>query len=131
MQYQEFVGSVQHRARVGEQSQAVGAIRATLQTLGERISAGEAENLGAQLPREIAYYLKQADRDERFDLGQFYRRVARRADVAYPEAVYRARAVLSVLDEAVSPGEMEDVRAQLPDEYDDLFNYEYEAEETD
>ena len=41
MQYQEFVGSVQHRTRVGEKEEAVSAIRATLQTLGERLSEGE------------------------------------------------------------------------------------------
>ncbi len=38
-----------------------------------------------------------------------------------PEAVYHARAVIEVLSEAVSKGEMDDVRAQLPAEFDRLF----------
>jgi uncharacterized protein (DUF2267 family) len=129
MQYKEFLGKVQHRIRVGEQSEAVGAVRATLQTLGERIASGEADDLAAQLPRELAYYLRQADRDESFELGQFYKRVARRAEVDYPDAVYRAQAVVSVLEEAVTPGEMADMRAQLPDEYEDLFIFERSGEE--
>lgn len=50
MEYQDFIGAVQNRARVGTAEQAVSAIRATLETLGERIVTGEAEDLAAQLP---------------------------------------------------------------------------------
>jgi uncharacterized protein (DUF2267 family) len=130
MQYQEFLGEVQQRIRVGEQHEAVGAARATLQTLGERIVSGEADNLAAQLPDELAYYLRQANRDERFQLGQFYKRVARRAEIDYTDAVHQARAVVSVLEEAVTPGEFADMKAQLPDEYEDLFCFEGDDQET-
>jgi len=44
-----------------------------------------------------------------------------RTGVAPPAAVQHARAVLSVLQEAVSPGEMQHVRAQLPDAWARLF----------
>jgi len=37
------------------------------------------------------------------------------------KAIYHARAVIAVLYEAVSPGEMADIRAQLPAEYARLF----------
>jgi hypothetical protein len=36
-------------------------------------------------------------------------------------AVHHARVVMAVVDEAVSEGEMADVRDQLPAEYDELF----------
>lgn len=38
-----------------------------------------------------------------------------------PQAVYHAKCVMAVLHQAVSPGEMKQVRDQLPAEYDDLF----------
>jgi hypothetical protein len=38
-----------------------------------------------------------------------------------PDAVQHARAVIAVLQEAVSPGEIEDVRSQLPRDFDRLF----------
>lgn len=41
------------------------AIRATLETLAERITAGEAENLAAQLPSELGVILRGADVSER------------------------------------------------------------------
>ncbi len=37
------------------------------------------------------------------------------------DAVAHARAVMGVLEEAVSGGEMEDVRRQFPSEFDPLF----------
>lgn len=41
-----------------------------------------------------------------------------------PVAVHHARAVMSVVQEAVSAGEWDDLQEQLPDEYDDLFDFE-------
>ena len=38
-----------------------------------------------------------------------------------PVAVYHARAVIDVLQEAVSEGEIDNLRSQLPDEWDPLF----------
>ena len=38
-----------------------------------------------------------------------------------PRAVYHARVVMEVLQEAVTKGEIEHVRSQLPGEYEALF----------
>lgn len=60
--------------------------------------------------------------EDSFNLEQFFQRVAERESADLPQAVHHARAVISVLQEAVTPGEVADVRAQLPDEYDPLFD---------
>ena len=52
---------------------------------------------------------------------EFFQRVARREGTALPDAIFHAHVVIEVLGEAVSPGEMDDVLAQLPAEYDRLF----------
>jgi uncharacterized protein (DUF2267 family) len=121
MQYDEFIGQVQHRARLAATDQAVRATRATLETLGERLFGGEADDLAAQLPEEIGIYLRQAQSNEKYSLDEFFKRVSEREGVELPDAVHHARAVISVLCEAVTPGELQDVRAQLPDEFDPLF----------
>lgn len=121
MRYDEFVGQVQHRARLGTEGEAVRAIHATLETLGERLYGGEAHNLAAQLPQEIGAYLEQPTINESFDLDEFFNRVSMREGVDLPVAVYHARVVMEVLGEAVSPGILDKVRDQLPGEYDKLF----------
>lgn len=123
MKYSEFLGTVQNKARIGTESATVSAVRATFETLGERLAGGQAEHVAAQLPRELGYYLTQADADddEGFELDAFYKRVAEREGADLRDAVYHAKVVMNVLQEATSPGEMRDLRAQLPAEYDDLF----------
>ena len=128
MKYDEFVGQVQHRARLGTSGEAVRATRATLEVLGQRLFGGEAEDLAAQLPEEIGFYLTNVDEDESFGLDEFFTRVGERAGVDLPDAVHHARVVISVLQDAVSQGEIEDVRSQLPPEYDPLFESGSEGE---
>ena len=129
MQYNEFVGQVQHRAQLASSGKAVHAIHAVLQTLGERLYGAEADNLAAQLPAEIGFYLKQAQKREPLSAREFFARVTEREGVDYPDAVYHARAVMSVVIDAVSPGEIADMRAQLPDEFDPLFQWSGEGGE--
>lgn len=130
MKYHEFLGAVQNQARLDSDSAAVSAVRATLETLSERLAGGQSEHVAAQLPEEIGYYLKQAGKDESFELDEFYRRVADREAVDYADAVYHAKVVMRVLGKAITPGEMTDLRAQLPDEFDDLFEIDGEGPPT-
>lgn len=121
MKYDEFVGQVHHQARLASRGEAVRATHATLETLAERLTADQAEHLAAQLPQEIGKYLHLANGGGRFGLDEFFQRVAERETVDLPEAVHHARAVVSVLGDAVTEGELEHVLAQLPDEYEPLF----------
>lgn len=125
MQYDEFLGQVQQRARLGSLGDAERATRATLESLAERLANGEAEHLAAQLPDGIAHYLRQArtpsSESERLSVDDFLQRVHEREGVELPDAVYHTRAVLEVLREAISSGQMAHIRAQLPAEFDRLF----------
>jgi uncharacterized protein (DUF2267 family) len=123
MQYDEFVGRVHNRAQLASTGEAVKAIRATLQTLGERLFGDEADHVAAQLPEEIGTYLTMIEDDEResFDLEEFFLRVAAKEPVDLPTATYHARVVMEVLQEAITAGELEDLRAQLPEDYKPLF----------
>lgn len=121
MQFNEFLGQVQHQAQLPSLGHALSATRATLTTLGERLAGGEAAHVAAQLPREISHFLTGGDAaslgsGQRFGLDEFIARVAMREGTGLPLAAYHAQAVMHVLDDAVSPGEMAQVRQQLPDD---------------
>lgn len=121
MQFDEFTGKVQNKAKLATTGEALKAIRATLETLAERIAGEEADNLAAQLPEEIGRFLKGKRIVEGFSLADFFDRVTEKEGVDKPVAVYHARAVIDVLQQAVSAGEIDDLRAQLPDDWDPLF----------
>jgi uncharacterized protein (DUF2267 family) len=95
-------------------------IRATLVTLGTRIDPGEADDLAAQLPDWLGACLPHEGHAERFKPDEFARRVARLVPLHNDQAVPAIRAVFTVLEEAVSEGEMRQVRAQLGHEYERL-----------
>ncbi len=102
MKFDQFVGQVQHRARMSSSGEGVAAIRATLETLGEHLFGGEADNLAAQLPQEIGLYLLQAVPGDGFMLDEFFQRVSQREGVDLPEAVYHARVVIEVLADEIT-----------------------------
>jgi uncharacterized protein (DUF2267 family) len=122
MTFDQIIGQVQNRGHLASREDAERAVRATLETLAERLAGGEAEHLAAQLPRELGLHLTRSDGAfERLGLDDFYRRVSEREGAELPEAVHHAKAVIGVLREAVSAGEFEDVRSQLPKEFDHLL----------
>jgi uncharacterized protein (DUF2267 family) len=114
MRYDEFIGQVQHRAQLADSGAAAHAIHATLETLGERLSGDEVRELAAQLPVEIGAFLQLSKAKASFGMDGFFDRVRDREGVNLKQAMHHARVVISVLVEAVSAGEIEDVRAQLP-----------------
>jgi uncharacterized protein (DUF2267 family) len=99
------------------------ATRATLEVLGRRLHHGENEHLASQLPQEVAVFLENDHPDVAFGMEELFERVGTKTKekVDLPEAVHHARAVISVVKEAVSKEQFNDVRGQLPEEYDPLF----------
>lgn len=120
MRHDEFIGEVQHRAKLPSRGDAERATRITLETLGERLGAPDA--LAAQLPREIGRHLTaSSDKFERLSLDDFLDRVSEKADADAPEAVFHARAVIDVVRDAVGDGTVKKAAEQLPDEFRTLF----------
>lgn len=134
MNFDRFIGEVQHAARLPSVGEAIQATRATLTTLAERLADDEARDLAAQLPRELQRYIEEAleakgdPTGERFSLPEFFDRVAVREDADAQRAAFHARAVLSVLRRAVTPGAFDDVLAELPDEWDAFLMADPEGE---
>jgi uncharacterized protein (DUF2267 family) len=120
MDYKTFTKTAAQRAGMPEDT-AERVERATLRTLADRISGGEAQDLASQLPDPLKDSLRPPREEaESFDVNEFVRRVAERADVDREEARTGAAAVLTTIREAVTPGEFEDVVSQLSQDYREL-----------
>lgn len=127
MNFDEFTGQVQNRLELASTGETLRAIRATLITLGERIQEGEATDLAGTLPMEIDRYLLEAESGQRFDWDEFLDRVWEREEMTDPndraDAAYHARVIIDIVNDAVPPGEMQDVRDGLPadEDWEELF----------
>ena len=127
MQYQEFLQRVEEQIGATQpvtetQRAAEQAVTATVETLSERLSGGEANDLAAQLPAEIQAPLQRsAEEAEGFSLEEFYRRVGEREGVDIDTARKDASAVMTVLRVAVTPDQVDDLMAQLPSAFNVLF----------
>lgn len=114
---ESFITTVAQLAGNISLDQAEKATRATLQTLAERIASGEARDLAAQLPPEIAPWLATTTDAEGFDAEEFVRRVAQREEVDAETAERHAAAVFVALHRTVSRQEYRDLVAELSSEY--------------
>jgi uncharacterized protein (DUF2267 family) len=118
--YPTFIKAEADRAGL-PQDQAESVAHATLRTLADRITAGEAQDLAAQLPGPLKDDLrKDREEAEAFDVDEFLRRVGERAHVDESTARTGAAATMVTVREAVTPGEFDDITSQLPQEYREL-----------
>ncbi len=121
MKRDEFVKRVTEIGELRSREEAERAILATLETLKQRLAGNEPDNLAAQLPEDLAEPLAGEGGREDFALAEFYRRVADQEGVEESQAIRDARAVVLVLQEAVTTGERDHIRDQLKGEYAELF----------
>ena len=122
MQYDEFVKAVQHRAELDNEIEARAAIFATLQTLGERLPKETVYAVAGQLPPELGTLLQATEQPEHFTLGQFYERVAARAEVELEDAIPYAQATGIVLRRALPVASFAAIEKELPMEFQRLFD---------
>jgi uncharacterized protein (DUF2267 family) len=120
--YERFITTIEQRAGISWVD-AERAARATLQTLGERISAGQSRQLAEDLPPEVRrWLLDEAEHAQDFDVGEFLRRVAEREGVDPETAEHHAKAVFIALARLVRGEEISQLAAQLPNEYKGLLH---------
>lgn len=119
MKLEEFIEQVQKRANLASKIDAQRATQGALETLAEAISRKERSGAAAQLPQGLAMYLKQPylgpgkqpNPKKISSLDQFYQRMSLREDVPLETARGHALVVMSVLRDALSKGELEDIIA--------------------
>lgn len=132
MRYTEMLDLVTEQAGLEDRQSAEVVLKATLQTLAERIPDATAEHFAAQLPAEAAEEMDRAthggpeesgerEHGEKFDLASFAGRVAWRSQTDEETAMERAAAVFEVLDTAVAPELMGKLADVLPSDVEGLL----------
>ncbi|MBE9012497.1 DUF2267 domain-containing protein [Pseudanabaenaceae cyanobacterium LEGE 13415] len=123
MNYDQFIKAVKDSGEFSDRESAIKATKAVLETMRERLLGDEASNLAAQLPAELGDCLRgrEGQMGDNFKIEEFYTRISNRAGVDVEMAASYARTVMSVLSQAVSPGEFADVRVNFAKDYDELF----------
>lgn len=123
MKRDEFLKHVESVAQLDSREEAERVTRATFEILAERIVGNEAKDLASQLPQELGQYLRgrEGENGQYFSLKEFYQRVADKEGVEPSIAAMHVRAVFTVLQQAVTPGEFADVRANFSPDYEELF----------
>ncbi|HEX7829782.1 MAG TPA: DUF2267 domain-containing protein [Thermoanaerobaculia bacterium] len=120
MNHDEFVGQVQHLAHLPSRGDAELIIRATFETLGERLQNESAEHVASQLPPELGRHLVNRPFSH-LSLREFNERVAEREHRDVEKASFHARCVMDTLSAAISPGAVRKIRVQLPEEFQPLL----------
>jgi len=118
---EQFIAEVKNLAELDSNEDALKAVRATLETLRERLAGNEPADLAAQLPPEITPFVEGTGGREAFSVQEFYERVAHKEGTKSEEVVKHARAVATLLQRAVTGDELEDIRSQLGNGYEELF----------
>jgi uncharacterized protein (DUF2267 family) len=113
MDYETFVELIETMTGTSRQD-AERTIHATVQTLAERISKEEVQDLAEELPDELVPWLHVDSHGEAFGLEEFIRRVAEREGVDQVTAEQHVRSFFLAFRRMLSPKELEDIRAQLP-----------------
>jgi uncharacterized protein (DUF2267 family) len=118
-----FMRRVEDRIGAGDGEEAVRATEAVLETLGERLAAGEVEDMLEALAQELhaplERGLERSRKAVRMSLDEFVYRIAdlEGEEVSYDEALEHAGAVFATLREALPAKEFSDMLAELPRGY--------------
>ena len=114
-----FSKAVMHTSGEGSREVAKRATAAVFHALRDRLTPDEADQVQAQLPRELKEVWGEGEPADRqplkLDREAFYERVMAEAKLgATRDARWMTLAVFAALKDQLSPGEAGDVFAQLP-----------------
>jgi uncharacterized protein (DUF2267 family) len=111
----EFLDRVRQAAGFASMDEAASAIGATLSTLADRITAGQAQDIAVYLPAEFRGHLAGSPEPATaFDREIFLDRIATAGQTDRATAERYARAVLTAVRETVPQREYADLLDQLP-----------------
>lgn len=120
--YERFTTTIEQRAGISW-TQAERTARATLETLGERVSLEVVRELERELPFQLCVWLKSVtqERAQSFDADEFVRRAAAREGVDAGTAEAHTRAVFIALARLVRGEETAKLERQLSHDYQRLL----------
>jgi uncharacterized protein (DUF2267 family) len=126
MRTERFYSMVMDETGVADRDRATRAVAAVLHALRDRLTVEEAAQAAAQLPRDLQALWRAGEQAGRQPIKMhrpgFYDRV--RTEAGLPsarEARLATAAVFTALKNTLSPGEAEDITAQLPGDLKEVW----------
>lgn len=123
MTKEEFLRQVRNRLGLTDEAEAEAATRSVLAALADRITRDEAKDLASQLPKDFGDLVRERSGPvQKMDMDIFVSRVQGDLDLMNRGDAERIiRGVFSVVKDAVSEGEWEDVVSQMPRDLQEMF----------
>jgi uncharacterized protein (DUF2267 family) len=126
MTTQTFYRTVTKTSHQADPTLVKRATAAVLHALRDRLTTNEADQVFAQLPAPLKQVWGEGEEAERepikMDREGFYERVMQEAGLpSHRDTRWMVLAVFAALKEQVSPGEAEDIMAQLPKDLKELW----------
>lgn len=121
---ESFADAVQDHGNFESRREALRAAEATLETLGERLSKGEAQDVARYLPDQAAEWLvpDTPARALDYSFDEFVEKVASREEASVDAAIEDADAVTDVVAAMVGEEELRQMESQLPETYEPMFH---------
>ncbi|MGM0557095.1 MAG: DUF2267 domain-containing protein [Myxococcota bacterium] len=120
MKTKPFLQSIRGRTGLDETA-AMAAAEATLQTLGEIVPQKARKHIQKKLPEDLEAALTRGEAGQDFDLDTFYARVAKREGVAMGFGMEHAQAVCQALAEQLDNEDRVFIEKRLPEDFEVLF----------
>ena len=90
------------------------SIKLFIETIASRLDEGEREDLASQLPAELQDVALEPNQDASSENSDFIRQFSELKDVEEGKARNYIIGAWQALKAALAPGEIDDIRAQLP-----------------
>lgn len=113
MNYREMIKKVQHYSGFSD-SESKDALDCTVETLAVHLTEGERKDFASQLPQELKDRALSVYATSNTAKEDILEQVARLQNISIDHAKKQLLSSWHVLRDAISDGEIQDIRAQLP-----------------
>jgi uncharacterized protein (DUF2267 family) len=115
MEYRQLVKRVQDYSGFSDR-ESEEALRLFVETLSSQLEPGERKDFASQLPRELQDLALSVRGTTRNTVNDIYEEMSTMQDISTDHAKKQVHAAWEALKDAISDGEIEHIRNQLPDE---------------
>lgn len=113
MKYRELVKKVQDKSGFSD-SEAENALRLIVNKLATRLTPGERKDFASQLPAELQDLALPAGEVQKFSADDMVQELSELQDINKNHAKKQILAVWEALKATITPGQISDIRNQLP-----------------
>lgn len=113
MEYHDMIKRVQDYSGFSDDESET-ALRLFIEKLSARLTEEEREDFASQLPTDLQEIALAVDTAEDLSASDFINQFCETEDIEENRAIRQIKAVWQALKDALSPGEVQDIQAQLP-----------------